>query len=90
MPRYCPRCGETLHTHSTTKGEVRKTARRAYEPKTKKPRKVSAYQKAYGHEFRKVLSKYQKANGGWKKDGFKRAQAAAHKATRKRKKEGTL
>ena len=46
-------------------------------------RRVSAYQKAYGKNFKKVAPKYKKKGGGWKKDGFKRAQAEAHKLTRK-------
>lgn len=79
MPvRYCPRCGESLHGHSTTKGEVRKTARRAYEPK-KKTRKPSAYNKKYAAAFKKVKGRYMKKGGGWKKDGFKRAGAAARR-----------
>ena len=89
MPRYCPRCGEALHshehTHGTTKGEVRKTARRAYEkstsPKTK--RKASAYSKRYGAAFRKVAGRFKKKNGSWKTNGFKNAQKAAHKLAKK-------
>jgi len=46
-------------------------------------RRISAYQKAYGKNFKKVAPKYKKKDGGWKKDGFKRAQAEAHKLTRK-------
>jgi len=81
MPRYCPRCGEALHTDSTRKGEVRKTARRAYEkPVEKKPRKPSAYNKAYSIAFKKVEPRFKKKNGGWVKDGFKRAGAAARKS----------
>lgn len=83
MPRYCPRCGEALHSHSTTKGEVRKTARRAYEPKSKPKRKASAYSKKYGRAFKKVAPKYKKKNGSWKKDGFKRAQKEAHRIARR-------
>lgn len=49
----------------------------------KATRKVSAYQKAYGKNFKKVAPKYKKKDGGWKKDGFKRAQAEAHKLTKK-------
>lgn len=52
-------------------------------PKKKAPRKVSAYSQRYGREFRRVAPKYKTKSGAWKKDGFKRAQAAAHKATRK-------
>ena len=78
MPRYCPRCGEALHTDSTTKGEVRKTARRAYEPK-KPARKPSAYNLAYSKAFKKIEHKYKLKNGSWAKDGFKRASAAARR-----------
>lgn len=85
MPRYCPRCGEALHNDSTRKGEVRKTARRAYEPvgsvseiiKTK--RAPSEYNKKFSAAFKKVAPKFKKKNGGWVKDGFKRAGAAARK-----------
>ena len=67
---------------STTKGEVRKTARRAYEsPKPK--RKASAYSKRYGAAFRKVAKRFKKKNGSWKTNGFKNAQKAAHKLARK-------
>ncbi len=90
LPRYCPRCGEPLHSdrsidHGTTKGEVRKTARRAYEskPKAKKKRKASAYSKRYGKAFKKLAPKYKKKNGQWKKDGFKRCGAAARKEAKK-------
>jgi len=86
MPRYCPRCGEALHSDGTTKGEVRKTARRAYEkpePLAKKLRKASPYAKKYGKAFKKVAKKYKKKNGGWKKDGFKRAQKAAHRLAKR-------
>jgi len=78
MPRYCPRCGEALHSPSTTKGEVRKTARRAYEPK-KKARKKTARGRAYSAAFKKVQGRYKKKGGGWKKDGFKNAAAAARR-----------
>jgi len=86
MPRYCPRCGEALHSYGTTKGEVRKTARRAFdkpEPMAKKVRKASAYSKKYGRAFKKVSKKYKKKSGGWKKDGFKRAQKAAHRLAKR-------
>lgn len=52
-------------------------------PKEKKTRKVSAYHRRYGKEFRRIEPKYKKKNGGWVKDGFKKAQKAAHAATRK-------
>lgn len=49
----------------------------------KRARKVSAYSKAYGRNFKKVQGKYKKKDGSWKQDGFKRAQAEAHRLTRK-------
>lgn len=45
-------------------------------------RKVSAYQIAYGKNFKKIAPGNKKKNGSWKKDGFKRTQKAAHAATR--------
>lgn len=53
------------------------------DPVTRTVRKVSAYQKAYGKNFKKVAPKYKKKGGGWKQNGFKRAQAEAHKLTKK-------
>ena len=81
MPRYCPRCGEALHSDGTTKGEVRKTARRAYEssPSPKPKRKASAYSKRYGAAFRKVAGRFKKKNGSWKTNGYRNAVRAAHK-----------
>lgn len=46
-------------------------------------RKASAYAKKYGKAFKKVAKKYKKKNGGWKKDGFRLAQKAAHKLARR-------
>lgn len=82
MPRYCPRCGETLHSHGTTKGETRKTARRAYEKTDslqKKKRGPSAYNLKYSKAFKKVEPRFKKKNGSWKQDGFKNAGKAARK-----------
>ncbi len=45
----------------------------------KKKRKASAYSKKYGRAFKKVAGKYKLKSGKWAKDGFKRAQKAAHK-----------
>jgi hypothetical protein len=49
----------------------------------KKKRKASAYAKRYGREFKRIAPKYKLKRGGWAKDGFKRAQKAAHAATKK-------
>ncbi len=52
-------------------------------PSPKKKRKKSAYSRKYGAAFKKVQKKYKKKNGGWMKDGFKRAQKEAHKIARR-------
>jgi len=89
MPRYCPRCGEALHNDSTTKGRARKGApvgsRLAYDDtrQEKKKRAPSAYNKRYSAAFKKVASRYKTKAGKWKKDGFKRAAAAARKIAKK-------
>ena len=51
--------------------------------KKKRTRKPSAYSRRYGAAFKRVATKYKNKRGGWKKDGFKRAQKAAHKLARK-------
>ena len=49
----------------------------------KKPAKPSKYGRTYKREFRKIAPRYKMKNGKWKKDGFKTAVKAAHRATRK-------
>lgn len=46
-------------------------------PKTKKKKK-SPYKKAYSKAFQQIKPEYLKANGQWKKGGFKRAVKRAH------------
>jgi len=54
-------------------------------PKATTPkRKVSAYSKRYGQMFRRVAPKYKLKSGAWAKNGFKRAQAAAHKLAKRK------
>lgn len=64
-----------------TRGRSRATERTT--KAGKRVRKVSAYQKAYGKNFKSVQGKYKKKDGSWKQDGFKRAQKEAHRLTRK-------
>ena len=52
--------------------------------KAPKGRKRSAYATAYKRAFKRQAPLYKKKNGQWKKDGFKRAVRAAHKAVKKR------
>ena len=53
------------------------------EPATK-PRKASAYSKRYGRAFKKVEGQYKLKSGAWAKNGFKRAQKAAHALAKKK------
>lgn len=48
-------------------------------------RKPSAYSKKYGRAFKQVQGKYKLKSGKWAKDGFKRAQKAAHKLAKRMK-----
>lgn len=51
--------------------------------RTSRGKKRTAYQRAYKKAFKRQAKKYVKADGSWKKDGFKRAVKAAHKELRK-------
>jgi len=48
-----------------------------------KKKRVSAYHKKYGREFKKLAPSYKKKNGSWKKNGFKRCAAAARRKCKK-------
>lgn len=49
----------------------------------KKRTKSSKYGRTYKREFRRIAPSYKMKNGNWKKDGFKKAVKAAHRATKK-------
>ena len=51
--------------------------------KRKVKRKASAYSRKYGKAFKQVAGKYKLKSGAWAKDGFKRAQKAAHKLAKR-------
>ena len=76
MPNYCPNCGESLDSKGTTKGEERKTARRAFEP-AKKKRKASAYNMRYAKEYRRLKKKHPRTS-------FAALAKKAHKAARRK------
>lgn len=50
--------------------------------KPSKKRKASKYHTAYGKHFKTLAPKFKLKSGAWAKDGFKRCQKAAHKATK--------
>jgi len=78
MPRYCPRCGEFLGDGGTTKGEIRKTSRKAYEPARagKKKRGPSAYNKKYAAAYKRLKKKHPRSS-------FAALAKKAHKAVKK-------
>ena len=50
---------------------------------TKPKRKMTAYQRRYKSNFRKIAPDYQKKDGSWRKGGFKRAVQEAHRLSKK-------
>ena len=74
MANFCHHCGtatSSTHSHTTEPKAV---------PKAKAKRKPSAHNIAYSKAFKKQAPRFKKKSGGWKKDGFKRAGAAARKS----------
>jgi len=51
----------------------------------KTKRKASAYSMKYAKAFKQVQGKYKLKSGKWAKDGFKRAQKAAHAKAKRMK-----
>ena len=80
MANFCSECGSSLSNTARASASPTKSSSKAA-PKRK--RQPSAYSKRYGKAFKSLSPKYKKKSGGWKKDGFVRAQRAAHKAARK-------
>jgi len=73
MANFCHHCGT-----ATSLAEAA-APKASTSPKVKAKRAPSAYNKAYSKAFKKVSPRFKKKGGGWKKDGFKRAGAAARK-----------
>ena len=67
--------GRRRGRRSTTRGMVRLTARRAYEPRKKK-RKVSGYQKEFGRQLKKLKKKHPRTP-------ISKLMKKAHAATRR-------
>jgi len=72
------RAGETLMPTGGNVTDVQEVVQQEVAPVSKK-RKVSKYNRAYAKAFKQVAGRYKKKDGSWGKDGFKRAQRAAHK-----------
>ena len=50
---------------------------------SKAKRRMSAYQKRYKANFKKISNRFKLKNGKWKKNGFKQAVKLAHKMSKK-------
>lgn len=72
MANFCEHCGTATKSNTLPKRPL---------IKSKKPkRSPSVYNIKYSKAFKKLAPKFKKKGGGWKKDGFKRAGAAARKS----------
>jgi len=72
MANFCSECGIATKSSALPMRPVKKS---------KKPkRSPSRYNIKFSKAFKKVAPRFKKKGGGWKKDGFKRAGAAARKA----------
>lgn len=70
-------------TQAFVEGTTTGAVAAAKAPRSKKAR---AYSNAYKKAFKRQAGKYKKANGQWKKDGFKRAVKEAHRIAGGKKK----
>jgi hypothetical protein len=75
----CRLLKELLESAGVASSIAQPASRLAAPIEKKVKRKASAYSLKYGRAFKKVAGKYKLKSGKWAKDGFKRAQKAAHK-----------
>ena len=75
----CRLLQELLESAGVSPSIAKPASRILSKTETKVKRKASAYSIKYGKAFKRVAGKYKLKSGKWAKDGFKRAQKAAHK-----------
>ena len=75
----CKLLQELLESAGVPTDMAKKQSQKLAPIEKKAKRKASAYSKKYGRAFKRVAVKYKLKSGKWAKDGFKRAQKAAHK-----------
>lgn len=75
------RAGETLMPTGGNVEDVQEVLQDLADNSSSKPmrKKTTPYQRKYKKAFAKVKGKHMKANGTWKKGGFKAAVKAAHR-----------
>ena len=79
----CKLLQELLESAGVPTDMAKKQSEKLAPIEKKAKRKASAYSKKYGRAFKRVAGKYKLKSGKWAKDGFKRAQKAAHKLAKK-------
>lgn len=75
----CRLLAELLESAGVPTGISKEVGKLAAPVEKKVKRKASAYSIKYGKAFKRVAGKYKLKSGKWAKNGFKRAQKAAHK-----------
>jgi hypothetical protein len=75
----CKLLKELLESAGVPTGIAKEVGNLAAPVEKKVKRKASAYSIKYGKAFKRVAGKYKLKSGKWAKNGFKRAQKAAHK-----------
>jgi len=75
----CKLLSELLESAGVPTSLAKKAGDKLAPTEKKIKRKASAYSIKYGKAFKRVAGKYKLKSGKWAKDGFKRAQKAAHK-----------
>ena len=83
MAKFCSECGNALGHSGEASNSKSEASKLTSSPAPKKKRSPSAYNIRYGKAFKRLAPKFKKKNGQWKKDGFKRAGAAARKVAKK-------
>ena len=79
----CKLLKELLHSAGVPTGLATEVGELAKPVEKKVKRKASAYSIKYGKAFKRVAGKYKLKSGKWAKNGFKRAQKAAHALAKK-------
>jgi hypothetical protein len=79
----CKLLQELLESAGVPTDMAKKQSQKLAPLEKKAKRKASAYSIKYGKAFKKVAGKYKLKSGKWAKDGFKRAQKAAHKLAKR-------
>ncbi len=75
----CKLLQELLESAGVPTDMAKKQSQKLAPLEKKAKRKASAYSIKYGKAFKRVAGKYKLKSGKWAKDGFNRAQKAAHK-----------